>query len=195
MIGYKRCAGDVIVKLEILGNTNENRTSIVNPEYAKYRTDAARVIELASVQETVPIPTVAHSLYDSKFVYAVGQVVRAPLTGDVEMACGSGIHYYKTRRAAELHAQTTPIMNGTWTTFYDTGAKMKLGKFCDGSKQGNWETWYMSGVLSETCEYVNGLLHGVQKVYLANGELIEEREFHDGVLVRRKRTLTIPNVK
>ena len=93
IIGWKKCASDVIVKLAI---PEEARRS--HAFGRKCRAEFAEVLEIVGAEE-------AFSRHDSNFFYRVGETVRPsePWCEDWTEECASGIHFYITRAEAEAH--------------------------------------------------------------------------------------------
>jgi len=102
-IGYKRAQNNRIIKLEILGKTNEDRTTIVDKYRAEMRTSQAKVLDIYDADGWLKQRYAsAHSLNDPKFIYEIGKIV-IPKNGynnDINMICDRGIHYFLTEEAA-----------------------------------------------------------------------------------------------
>lgn len=124
LIGYKKIfvrtnTGqliDAICTLRITGEHNEARTNVCNPARAKYRCSEAYVVSITrrsssskkiykyksgiSAFSDVFRPSL---MYFSPFRYHTGSTVKPemPYNCDMEVACASGIHYFKTKQAAE----------------------------------------------------------------------------------------------
>ena len=90
IIGWKKCAGDVIVRLLIPA---ESRRS--NATGRKCRAESVRVTEVFGAHEGV-------SIYDSTFRYRKGETVTCHKWNENRwLECGGGIHFYLTRIEAE----------------------------------------------------------------------------------------------
>ena len=124
-IVYKACENSVIT-LELLSDsrTNEERY-VVNPAYAKFRTNKAKVLLIAN-PETGEEMDQDRSHYDSEFIYNAGKTIEtdfdSDFDNDINSVCGKGIHYYKTVEGAlswyyRYHLKT----NGTYTEYYADG--------------------------------------------------------------------------
>jgi hypothetical protein len=92
MVGWKKCRGDVLVKLLIpAGAARSNATG------RKCRAEYATVVEVIGAAAGV-------SLYDSRTTYRAGELVRCDRWGPDRWAeCAGGIHFYLTREEAEAH--------------------------------------------------------------------------------------------
>lgn len=92
---------DVIIKLEILGETNEGRSGVVRPKYAKYRCSKARVLDIWDPL-TGKLYNTASSLQDSSFKYVVGKIVTptSKYYSNINKQCASGIHYFLSLEGA-----------------------------------------------------------------------------------------------
>ena len=91
IIGYKKCRGDIIVKLEI-----PSGAIVFGINGSKFRTNRAKVIEISDNQKS------AISKYNDTFIYKIGKTYKIKdfdLMYNVE--CGEGIHFFKTEQEAE----------------------------------------------------------------------------------------------
>ena len=93
-IGWKKLSHGVIAKLEILGRR-------VNATWSrKCRAESVKVLALFGQGD----PVEGVGLYNSAFVYRVGETVRADSFDDSPfIECSHGIHFYITRQEAEDH--------------------------------------------------------------------------------------------
>ena len=95
-IGYKKCRGDLIVKLEVLETAK--RSSAFG---RKCRCSAAKVLCIENIDGTVADTTEAESGYDAGFIYRVGEIVSVDdFDEDRRNECSTGIHYFITRQEA-----------------------------------------------------------------------------------------------
>lgn len=103
-----------------------------------------------------------------------------------------------------LHTQTIIDGNGTFTTFYTTGApkewynyknglkngdfeeysiygfRLIQGKFLEGEKDSTWNYWYYTGDLEKVSNYKAGKLHGAYKYYYDKNRLNVEGTYTNG---------------
>jgi hypothetical protein len=94
--GWKKVSGDVILKLEIIGERN---SSLVG---RKCRTNKAKVVEAYNPDGSICTEKEFVSLYDRKFKYVVGETVCEPeYDPDIRVECTKGIHFFMTRQEAE----------------------------------------------------------------------------------------------
>ena len=92
LIGWKKCAGDVIVKLRIPADAPRSHAF-----GRKCRAGFARVLEVHGAK-------VGISLHDNKTKYIKGKTVTAhQFDPDWMQECSGGIHFYITRAEAEGH--------------------------------------------------------------------------------------------
>ena len=95
-IGYKKCCGELIVKLEILETAK--RSSAFG---RKCRCSAAKVLCIENTDETPANTTEAVSGRDSNFIYRVGEIVSVDdFDEDRRNECSTGIHFFITRQEA-----------------------------------------------------------------------------------------------
>lgn len=91
LIGYKKCEDDVIVTLEI-----PKGAIVFCINGNKCRTNIAKCIGISNNQE------IAYSNYDETFTYEIGKTyVINDFNLMYNIECGTGIHFFKTRKEAE----------------------------------------------------------------------------------------------
>jgi Family of unknown function (DUF5758)/Pentapeptide repeats (8 copies) len=97
IIGWKKCAGNKIVKLLI--PTGAKRSHAFG---RKCRAEYAEVIEITKGSRKLKT---ALSTYDGDFKYEVGKTVKPlePFSENWTNECASGIHFYITKIEAEKH--------------------------------------------------------------------------------------------
>jgi hypothetical protein len=98
VIGWKKCAGGKIVKLQIPAVALRS-----NADTRKCRAAAAKV--LAVYTKSGRPSKSAASMHDEDFVYRVGATVKPPEPFDPNRwdECSSGIHFFLTRAEAEAY--------------------------------------------------------------------------------------------
>lgn len=96
-VGWKKCLNDTIVKLLIPEDAKRSSATT-----RKCRCDKARVLEIWD-ENGEPIQE-ARSGRSPDFVYRVGEMVCVPdFDEDRWKECATGIHFFVTRREAELY--------------------------------------------------------------------------------------------
>src|SRR5947208_16609894 len=81
--------------------TNEGRKNIVDSRYAKFRGNNLRVVNIFDMKNPKVHLLQAHSVYDSHFVYTIGEIVYCTnYNYNTDEICESGIHYFKDIRGA-----------------------------------------------------------------------------------------------
>ena len=93
IMGYKKCAGNIIVKLLIPSDAKRSHAF-----GRKCRAEYAKVIEIYGAIE-------ATSQHDKTFKYYIGNIVKPLVQFSEEWTneCESGIHFYITKIEAENH--------------------------------------------------------------------------------------------
>ena len=95
IIGWKKCAGEKIVKLLISDGTKRSHAF-----GRKCRAQSAKVLEIFNNDGT--ISSFAVSAYNCQFTYRVGETVSVPNFSDNwQEECAPGIHFFITRTEAE----------------------------------------------------------------------------------------------
>ena len=96
LIAYKKCEDKLIVELCI-----PKGSIVFSINNSKCRTNRAKVISISNIENDKQYDK-ATSTHDSNFVYEVGKELEIEdfdLMYNVE--CGSGIHFFRTRKEAE----------------------------------------------------------------------------------------------
>ena len=93
IIGWKKCVGQVIVKLKIPAKAKRSHAF-----GRKCRAEYAKVLEVIGATEGI-------SAHDNTFKYVKGKIVKPvkPFRDNWQEECESGIHFYITRLEAEEH--------------------------------------------------------------------------------------------
>jgi hypothetical protein len=92
LLGWKKCCGNKIVKLEIPAKAKRSHAF-----GRKCRAEFVKVLEVVG-------GGTATSTYDSNVIYVKGKTVRCDKwNSDFQVECGGGIHFYITRAEAEAH--------------------------------------------------------------------------------------------
>ena len=94
-IGWKKCRGDLIVKLLIPEDARR-----LSGTGRQCRCDKAKVLDIQTM-DGKPTGTTAYSTYCSDFAYTIGAtVVPDVFCADRWQECGGGIHFFITREEA-----------------------------------------------------------------------------------------------
>ena len=102
-IGYKKCfvgsaenLRKVIVKLKILSDSRRSSSTT-----KKCRCDKALVLEIQNLNGSISEYKTARSVYDDKFKYKVGKIVKVKDFDDrFWVECAFGIHFFMNRNEA-----------------------------------------------------------------------------------------------
>lgn len=93
MIGYKKCRGNLIVKLEI-----PKGAIVFSINNDKCRTNKVKVIDIAHGNK------IAYSTYDESFTYELGKKIEIKDFNTMyNIECASGIHFFRTEAEAEIY--------------------------------------------------------------------------------------------
>lgn len=69
--------------------------------------------------------------------------------------------------------------NGTWTYYYESGAKENVGVFVDDNRYGVWTWWYENGQKKEASRYENDVAEGLTIKWFENGQKSVEGWFNN----------------
>ena len=166
-IGYKKAADGFIVKLEILGENNENRSGI-KPEhvpFAKYRCSEALVLAIYHWKTGEPAIEVVSLSYGiitwengkivdyGKVIYKMNEKVCIyNYDPNPDIICGPGIHYFKSEEPAIMYSadsKNPPCKNytGEQKSFFNNGRLSVACSYINGRKSGEYISWYKTGEL------------------------------------------------
>ena len=205
MIGYKVAKhGDtrVIVTLEIPedAQTNMGRSSVAVRETATYRANKAKVLAIEDDSGASYASAASFSYNKKSLTYKVGEMIEEPsFNPDPEKVCAEGIHYFLSRRVAELYS--LPVENGLYQSWHENGQKWEEAHYVDGKHHGLYQSWHPNGQkeIEMTCPdgkclywhqngqkymegtWVNGKRHGLFQRWNKNGTLLEEGIYEHGL--------------
>ena len=137
---YKACKNS-IVTLEPFPDTlnNEDRKNVMDPSYAKFRCNKAKVISIIN-PVTKQHMNQDRSIYDSSFIYKVDQTIISNYYDTrSHVVCANGIHYFKTMKAALSWFYRTrwyKMPDGKHILCHDNGCKFLEGSYKDGNFDG-----------------------------------------------------------
>jgi antitoxin component YwqK of YwqJK toxin-antitoxin module len=184
MIGYKAAiVGEtrVLITLDIPDDaiTNVARTSAVVKDTAKYRTNKAKVLKIED-DDGKEYTEAVTGFYEYKILtYKLNELVEVPeYDMDLEEVCSTGIHFFRTKRVAELYDRDW-IENGLYQSWHDNGQKKAERTHVNGKLEGLHQRWYANGQKWEECTCVNGLIDGLYQRWYDNGQIQEECTYVD----------------
>ncbi len=179
MLRYKACRNS-IVTLKLLNSsiTNEKRL-VIDENYAKFRCDRARVIDIVNVKTGEKMVYDA-SIWNKDFKYKLGKMVII-VNYDFNMAkvCASGIHYFKTKEAtlSWFYRQNDNFPDGKWTCWYENGQKQSEGTYKDDEHDGKWIYWHENGNKESESTYKNGIQDGKWTQWWNDGSEVSEKTY------------------
>ncbi len=147
---YKSC-GNYVVVLEKLDDTrtNESRSNIADPKYAKYRANKLKTILIINKFDPLDvIMEIENSFYAKKVVYRTSKIIEIDdYNHNLNTVCSTGIHYFKTVEKSFFWELLTfnPKFTGKLIKWYENGNKLIEGEFKDGKKEGKWISWHENG--------------------------------------------------
>ena len=179
MLRYKACRNS-IVTLELLDNsvTSEERCDVVDDNYAKFRCNMAKVINIVNVKTGKTINS-DRSIHDINFVYTLGEIVKTDFNTCLDRVCAEGIHYFKTKETALSwfirHTNYWP--DGKIKQWYDNGQKKAEVTFKKGEPDGKYISWWKNGEKNSEKTWKNGKLHGKCTVWNEKGKILSEEYY------------------
>jgi antitoxin component YwqK of YwqJK toxin-antitoxin module len=132
--------------LELLpdSKTNESRKGVLNPYYAKFRCDKARVVDIVNFNNGITLDKDT-SFYSCYFVYRKGEIVSTYYDLNLDNVCSCGIHYFKTRDAAIsfwYRQKERHPMDGVYIDYYESGQKHQEIMYKQGLRDGLCIVWH-----------------------------------------------------
>jgi antitoxin component YwqK of YwqJK toxin-antitoxin module len=182
---FASCSREWIIVLLKLGNTktNEERSNVINPMFAKFRADKLLVVDI--IHKVFPNNTINEttnrnvfgSIYES---YKKGEIIEVQnFDNDLENIDGNGIYYFKSLDAARCY-QNSFHHEGICRKYDDNGQKMKEFLLGSGRYHGQYKEWYGNEQLKIECTYNDGQENGSYKEWYESGQRKEECTFCDG---------------
>ena len=185
MIGYKAAkVGEtrVLITLDIPDDaiTNVARTSVVVKDTAKYRTNKANVLKIEDEDGKEYTEAVTVFYRENSLTYKLNELVEVSnYDMNLEEVCSSGIHFFLTKRVAELYSRDS-IQNGLYQSWYKNGEKWVECTYVNGKREGLFQEWRRNGQKLEEFTLVNGLAEGLYQSWHQNGEKWVECTFVNG---------------
>ena len=179
-IGYKKAQDGYIVKLEIRGKNNENRSNIVDPIHAKYRCSEATVLDIFHWKTGKKIESIG-GLHNPKFIYNLNETIITRFDKNLEVVCSEGIHYFKTLEQAENWGSSFP-RDGKFVDYHDNGRKAVEYNIINGIIEGEAIEYHHNGRIHSIAYYSNGNLNGKCENFDFAGNKFTVRNYKDGAL-------------
>ncbi len=179
----KACQNSIVI-LELFPDsiTNEHREGIFHSDFAKFRTNKAKVCSIVNPETKVRMKK-DYSIYDPSFVYTVDDLIEATFNPVIDSVCAGGIHYFKTYDAAlswYYHYGDHKKTNGKYIGYHENGRKKYEENYKDGKMEGKQEEWYKNGQKQYDGNYKNGKKDGKHEWWYENGQKIYEENYKDG---------------
>jgi antitoxin component YwqK of YwqJK toxin-antitoxin module len=212
---FKSC-GNYIIVLQKLPDTitNESRSEISDPMYAKYRANKLRVILIINKFDPFDvIKQIKNTSYiDKTIIYKTDKIVKVKdYNMNLDEVYTKGLHYFKTIKQAfywdivDLNPKYTGSYIewynngnkscegiylygkeiGQWSSWYENGNNKKLGIYYNGKEIGKWISWHENGNKEYEGEYFNGKQTGIWIHWFSNGIKWEEGEYLDGKRIKK----------
>ena len=183
---YKKC-GNALVTLALTPSSklNDKRTNIINPEFAKLRTDKVAILDIEDITTGEKLKSIHNTFYfDKKIEYKVLTIIIEPNYDlNLDNVCAPGIHIFKSRERAKTYSFNDKIPDGytgVYTSYYDNGAIKYKTNVINGKYWFECYAYDEFGVLVSNYNYINGVLHGKYYKYKEN-KLWKEGSYDHGL--------------
>jgi antitoxin component YwqK of YwqJK toxin-antitoxin module len=208
---YKSC-GNYVVVLEKIDCTitNEARSNIADPKYAKYRANKLKTTMIINkFDPSDVIVEIQNSYYTKeKVVYRTGEIIEInDYDYNLKEVCSTGIHYFKTIEQSffwELlrfnptytgkliewddsgnkwseQAYRGGKFEGKWIQYYADGSKLGKGEYKEGKPEGKWIKWFENGTKHSEGEFKGGKMVGKWIHWHKDGTKHSEGEYKEGI--------------
>jgi antitoxin component YwqK of YwqJK toxin-antitoxin module len=165
---YKLCKGlhdtnKWIVIMKKLQNTtsDEDRSNIVDTNYAIYRANELQVVRIFNINSLKSIKKITHrDRFNEPTIYIKGNIM-----------CNT--YYYKNITAAYHTKSIDANYTGKWCVYYDNGCKEGEYNIVNGKYHGIWTKWYSNEKKSEEGYYNHGVKIGHWRSWYVTGELMD----------------------
>jgi antitoxin component YwqK of YwqJK toxin-antitoxin module len=196
---YKYCVDIVSSKPYIVvmqkiddGKNNEGRSEVINKNYAKFRANKLKVIEIIDYdfpETTVDSITTQypHSNHVTNRTFYKKNNIVVPNNYDenINNVCSTGIHYFNTLFPALFYRHVPDNLTGEWYEWNENGIKTKKSNHKNGLLSGKVYNWYNNGLQKSIEEYNNGLRSGEWRTFSENGEPLWFGKYCDGTKCRK----------
>lgn len=187
---YKSCSNYLVILQKLEDTiTNEDRKSVVNPFYAKFRADKLRTIHIINMLDLNDRPNeIMHTNINIKksLKYEVGMIVYPDsFDMNIDSVCTSGIHYFASLEPVFYFSDTVRSKyTGLWKRWYDNGTMMMRFDCVDGKVDGLYEEWLAENndQISMKINYTNGQLDGLYEGWYKNGQISRRHNYVHGKL-------------
>ena len=185
MIGYKIATHGttrVVITLEIPedAQTNMSRSSVAVRETAKHRTNKAKVLAIEDASGVSYTSATSSNYYKKPLTYTVGETIEEhSYDADPEKVCAGGIHYFLSRRVAELYG-LEKVANGLYQSWHDNGQKEMEVTYVDGKRHGLYQTWHFNGQKEIEMTHLDGECHWHYQHWHKNGQKFIETTYVKG---------------
>ncbi len=170
---------DVCVALEILGQVDEDRASIVNKDYAIFYCSEAKVRWIRLLYGPLSCTTAVGPCgeNDVRIVYEPGKIVRLSSVPNIDVR----LHYFLTEDAVRCRSDRLPdCYTGPRSIYADDGRLRARGQYEYGKRTEEWTFWHDNGEPSKRGTFVEGEMHGTWYRWYDNGQLEEEVTYKHG---------------
>jgi len=189
MIGYKIAQNDykrVLVTLEIPNDarTNIDRDYIVNKEYASYRCDRAKVIDIEDISGNKYTMAKTAFYKNKSLTYKLGEtIIEANYDNNINEIYTGGIHFFLDKEQALLYG-LYKLDNGDFKEWYPNGQIRTQQTYKDGVLNGPCNYWFDNGLAELTSYYIEGQLNSEYKRWFCKGQLLEHKTYKNGIVVK-----------
>jgi antitoxin component YwqK of YwqJK toxin-antitoxin module len=166
MLGYKsgvatcyKSGGDsldnnirvlITLIIPLRAKTNKDRPNIINPLYAKYRSNLVKVVKIED-ENGIEYKEAYTAFYEKKILYKLDEFIKSEFDNNINVICGKGIHFFFNKYVAINYGRK--ILEQKW----------------DSLKEQKWDslnlyqTFYNNGQIKERVQYIYDFNYGFIK--------------------------------
>jgi antitoxin component YwqK of YwqJK toxin-antitoxin module len=173
----------VILKKIKSTRTNEERSGVINKNYAKFRANILKVIKIINVNDPRLIKKKIVNRYKNNILeYEEGKIVVCEnYDENIEHTCSNGIHYYRTIEPAYVYGIVPKKYTGCVYDRDPNGVTIRLWNYSNGKRNGKQYIFYKNGNVMYQEEYINGKRSGEWIEKYKNGTEKLKEFYLDGV--------------
>jgi len=215
MFRYKKYKDDIIIKIIVLGDSNEKRTDVYDPEFAIYRCSKFQIVDIYDMNTNEKYTKIdninINSIFEDKSYdidfYIIPTFFHYYLTEKAAYWCNYKLNKKDTKtiysycRNGSKHEEYQIIkgkIEGVYKKWYDNAQLWKKINYSKGIINGEMITYHNNGIINRKCNYINGVLDGEYSTtdcqgnmenlsfYKNNKKINFEKSWKNGILVCEK---------
>ena len=165
--------------IPLSAKTNKDRPNIINPLYAKYRSNLVKVIKIED-ENGIEYKEAYTAFYEKKILYKLDEFIKSDFDYNINVICGKGIHFFFNKNLALNYGRK--ILEQKWNsslnlyqTFYNNGQIKESINFIHDINYGFIKKiinlWFENGKKWKIESYQHDIKHGIFNEWFKDGKL------------------------